>query len=100
MGNYKLTRAADRDFEEIFDFGIDRFGLEQAESYQRGMIRQFDRLTETPLIYPAVDYIRLGYRKSVYRSHSTYYRVDDSGIVIVRILGRQDLESAFSYDEF
>jgi plasmid stabilization system protein ParE len=34
MGCYKLTRAADDDFENIFSYGIDQFGLNQAVLYQ------------------------------------------------------------------
>lgn len=39
----------------------------------------------------AVDHIRAGYRRSVYVARSIYYRTEGNGIIIVRILGRQDL---------
>ena len=96
MAGYELTCAADQDFESIFEFGIDTFGLDQASSYQNGMKQRFDKLAERPKLYPAVDHIRAGYRRSVYGSHSIYYRIDGQGIVIVRILGQQDLTGAFS----
>ena len=37
MSGYALSRAADQDFENIFEFGIDTFGLDQALSYQDGL---------------------------------------------------------------
>ena len=37
MASYKLSQAADEDFENIFNYGIDTFGLEQAVVYQTGM---------------------------------------------------------------
>ena len=96
MAGYKLTYAADQDFETIFEFGFDTFGVDQALSYQNGMMQRFAKLAEQPKLYPAVDHIRTGYRRSVYGSHSIYYRIESQGIVIVRILGQQDLTSAFS----
>jgi len=48
-----------------------------------------------PLLYPDVDHIHKGYRRSVYGSHSIYYRIDPEEIVIVRILGREDPEKQF-----
>ena len=32
MGSYELAKAADEDFKNIFDYGIDTFGLDQAMS--------------------------------------------------------------------
>ena len=96
MAGYELTYAADQDFENIVEFGLDTFGVDQALRYQKGMMQRFAKLAEQPKLYPAVDHIRAGYRRSVYGSHSIYYRIESHGIVIVRILGQQDLTSAFS----
>ncbi|MBC8241288.1 MAG: type II toxin-antitoxin system RelE/ParE family toxin [Alphaproteobacteria bacterium] len=90
MGSYKLSKAADEDFENIFDYGIDTFGLDQAVRYQNSMKQRFDTLAEQPDLYPAVDDVRKGYRRSVFGSHSIYYRIEGQGILIVRILGQQD----------
>jgi len=51
MGRYKLTKAADQDFEDIFDFGIDKFGLTQALNDQNGMSQRFGELAEQPKLY-------------------------------------------------
>jgi toxin ParE1/3/4 len=99
MGSYRLTKAADKDFDNIFDFGIDTFGLQQAQAYQRGMIERFGQLAGMPLLYPAVEHVRTGFRRSVYQSHSIYYRVDPDEIVIIRILGQQDIDDAFLDDD-
>jgi toxin ParE1/3/4 len=48
-------------------------------------------MADQPKLYPAVDYIRIGYRRSVYKADSIYYRIANDGIVeIITILGRQD----------
>jgi toxin ParE1/3/4 len=94
MGRYELSEAAALDFENIFDFGIDTFGLAQALEYQQGLKKRFDELAEQPELYAAVDDIRTGYRRSVYTSHSIYYRIEPSRVFIVRILGQQDPQKA------
>ena len=62
MASYELATAADEDFENIFDCGIDTFGLDQALKYQNQMKQRFCELAEQPMLYPAVDHIRKGYR--------------------------------------
>lgn len=95
MGRYSLTESAAIDFELIFEFGIDVFGLEQALTYQNNLTRRFEKMADNPELYPAVDDIRKGYRRSVYQSHSIFYRVEGENIIIVRILGQQDTKTAF-----
>lgn len=94
MARYELAHAADRDFEGIFDYGIDRFGLTQAQAYQAGLQQRFAELAADPKRYPAVDHIRTGYRRSVYRAHAIYYRIEPQRVLIVRILGQQDPQRA------
>jgi toxin ParE1/3/4 len=95
MGRYDLSGAAAADFEAIFEYGIENFGLEQAVTYQNGLTQRFEALAARPEQYPAVDHIRVGYRRSVYEAHSIYYRIQKDGVLIVRILGQQALDSAF-----
>jgi len=90
MARYELANAADEDFENIFNFGIDTFGLAQAMDYQQGMTKRFEELAEQPKLYQAVNHIRAGYRRSVYHSHSIYYKIEPTRIFVVRILGQQD----------
>ena len=94
MASYRLTRAADRDFERIFEFGIDRFGLAQALDYQNGLKERFDQLAKQPGLYQAVNHVRPGYRRSVYQSHSIYYKVDGGTVQIIRILGHENPETS------
>lgn len=90
MASYRLSQAADKDFEDIFLYGIDSFGLDQAMIYQTAMKMRFDELAAHPSLYNAVDHIMKGYRRSVFGSHSIYYKAEKQGVIIVRILGRQD----------
>ena len=50
MASYSLSQAADEDFENIFDYGIDTFGVEQAVVYQMGMKVRFDEIAANPML--------------------------------------------------
>ena len=95
MENYELSQAADKDFETIFEYGIDTFGLDQALEYQDGMKQRFEELAKQPKLYQAVDHVHKDYRRSVYAKHSIYYRIESNGIRIMRILKHQDPAKAF-----
>lgn len=58
------------------------------------MVAQFQDIADRPELYPTVDHIRQDYRRSVFRSHFIYYRIATDEVVIVRILGQQDIEKA------
>jgi len=49
-------------------------------------------LAERPLSYPAVDDIRVGYRRSVCGADSIYYRIEGEAVEIMAIIGQQDLD--------
>lgn len=90
MANYELSADAEDDIRRLYRFGIENFGLAQADSYFDGLFARFDRLAEDPFLYRAVDEIREGYRRSVYGVHSIYYRLVDNRVEIMRVLGRED----------
>ena len=94
MARYKFTQAADQDFENIFNFSINRFGLTQALEYQNKMKERFVQLAAQPDLYQAVDHIRQGYRRSVFQAHSIYYKTEDDLVLIVRILARENPETS------
>ena len=91
MGNYRLTEAAKADLRRIYRFGFERFGEVEADNYYAGPFDRFDSIAENPNQYPAVDHIRQGYRRCVYRSDSVYFRVTDEGVEIMRVIGMQEL---------
>lgn len=95
MPKYRLTQQAEHDLLNIALYGIEQFGVEQSRQYYNKLIQRFDKLAEQPERYPLVEYIRKGYRRSVCGVHSIYYRIDQDGVEIVRVLGRQDSAKAF-----
>lgn len=92
MGKYRLSKAADDDLMGIALFGDEHFGIAQSNRYRDQLKQRFSVLAEQPLLYPAVDHIRQGYRRSVCGVHSIFYRIDGENVEIMRILKKQDPE--------
>ncbi len=92
MGSYRLTTQADSDLIRIHQWGVRAHGEAQADAYFLRMIERFQQIADDPLLYPAVDDIREGYRRSVCGRDSIYYRIDSGEVEIVAIMGRQDLD--------
>ena len=90
MARFELTPAAELDLLNIACFGMERFGVAQSELYRDKLYQRFQALAEAPLHYPAVDYIRQGYRRSVCGSHSIYYRVHSGYVEIMRVIGQEN----------
>ena len=76
--------------DQLLDQGIDDYGVDAAIEYYDKIERRFTKLVEQPRLYPAVDQIRTGYRRTVCGVHSIYYRIDQEEIVIAHILKKQD----------
>ena len=93
MEPYRLNEKADDDLDRLFESGIDEFGLDQATIYMKGLIERLEEIAEHPRQYREVKEIREGYRRSVYRVHSIYYRIDGDIVEIMRILGRENPET-------
>lgn len=96
MARFELSNAADADFEDIFTFGIERFGLEQAMRYQAALQIRFSEIAAAPARFPIIDFVGKDYRRCVAGSHSIYFRQVADGVLIVRILGRQNPETALA----
>lgn len=74
----------------IYHFGYERYGEEQADKYYNAFFERFNQIAEQPFLYPCVDYICDGYRRSVCESDCIYYRVVDGVVEIMTIIGQQD----------
>ena len=92
MGNYRLSENAKADLTRIYRRGLREYGEAQADKYYESLFERFEQLAEQPLLYQAVDNIRLGYRRSVCGSDNIYYRIDGETVEIMAIIGQQDLE--------
>jgi toxin ParE1/3/4 len=89
----EFTPRARRDIEEIWEYPFERFGLDKAEAYLRGIQRAAMTVTEDPRRGFGCDEIRSGYRKFSVGSHVLFFRTSAAHVVIVRILhARMDFD--------
>ena len=68
MASYRLNREALADLDRLYEYGVLTFGLRQADAYFDGIVTRFEEIAEQPELYPAIDRIRQGYRRSVYKN--------------------------------
>lgn len=90
MAEFSLSELAAEDVARLYRHGIIHFGPVQADSYYDALFSRFEQISEMPALYPLVDFIRPGYRRSVFGGHSIYYRLMEAGVRIERVLGRED----------
>jgi toxin ParE1/3/4 len=92
MARYRISEAAREDLERIYRRGVCEYGEAQADRYFDAFFQRFEELAAQPYAYPAVNEIRLGYRRSVCGKDSIYYRVVDGTVEIMALLGRQEID--------
>ena len=91
MADYKLTNEAKQDPIRIHQYGVEKFGVTQADKYYDSFFKYFDIIAQQPYSFESVDYIRSGYRRCACGADSIYYRITNSVVEIMAIVGRQDL---------
>ena len=91
MRRYRLSRRADQDLFEIFRFGIETFGLLQAEQYQTDLTHCFDLLAQNPRLGRPADIIAPGLRRHEHARHIILYEIETDGVLILTILHQRRL---------
>ena len=93
MANYKLSHEAKDDLIRIYHYGVENFGINQADKYFNALFKSFDTIAQRPFSYESINNIKAGYRRCVYGSDSIYFRIQNNTVEIMAIIGKQDLEN-------
>ena len=93
MANYKLSIKAEFDLTVMYEFGISKFGLIQAQKYFFEMHKTFELLSKkNDLGRDASEYIN-DLKRFSFKSHIIFYLITSNGIFITRVLSqRMDYE--------
>ncbi len=91
MPEYKISANAKEDLKRIYVYGLVEFGEEKADIYFFELYDTFDEIANNPYLYQSIDEIRPGYRRCSYHTDSIYYRINNSTIEIMAILGSQEV---------
>ena len=93
MADYKLSNVAKEDLIRIHHYGVNQFGMRQADQYFDTLFSYFDLIAKQPFSFESVDYIKSGYRRCVCGSDSIFYRIKQNIVEIMTIIGSQDLDT-------
>ncbi|MEJ2596198.1 MAG: type II toxin-antitoxin system RelE/ParE family toxin [bacterium] len=91
MANYRLSKEAKEDLIRIHHYGVEKFGMDQADKYFDSLFHCFDIISQRPFAFESVDHIKSGYRRCVCGNDSIYYRLKNEIVEIMAVIGRQDL---------
>jgi len=93
MANYIISNVAKDDLIRIHKYGVEQFGMMQADEYFNSFFNHFKIISQRPFSFESVDYIKIGYRRCPCGSDSIYYKINNDTIEIMAIIGRQDLKN-------
>ncbi|MGC6534375.1 MAG: type II toxin-antitoxin system RelE/ParE family toxin [Parvibaculales bacterium] len=81
----ELTKAAEADLVKIYLFGLERYGLQQADAYAANLRQRLANICAFPLSYPEDPDLKPILRVSVLLGHIILYRYEETHITVLRI---------------
>ncbi|TCS05037.1 MULTISPECIES: type II toxin-antitoxin system RelE/ParE family toxin [unclassified Rhizobium] len=91
MAAYRLTQTADARLSGIYEYSHLTFGEAQADAYLIDLHRIFELLAETPFMGRDCSELGTGLRRILHRRHVAFYRIMPEGVLIVYIIGADQL---------
>ena len=89
MGVYKLSSKAEFDLTVMYEFGISKFGLTQAQKYFFGMHETFEVLSKNVNIGQDASEFIEELKRFSYKSHTIFYLITLNEIFIIRVLSQR-----------
>jgi toxin ParE1/3/4 len=92
----RIAPAARSDLRDIRQHSKEAFGARQTRAYLDGLKQTFDLLIDNPQIGVPRPLLDSDMRQFPYRSHRIFYRENDEGLLVVRVLHHaRDATDAF-----
>ena len=82
---YRITPRAAADLDAIADYTIEKWGVEQLESYLNALASRFEWLASNPLLGRERNDVHKGYRSYPEGSHVVFYIAQGDSIAIIGI---------------
>lgn len=85
----KLSKQFNFDLDDIYQYGIETFGLKQAKKYEDEIWHLIDGLSHNYVLFPECRYLPTKskmYRWIILESHLIIYRITDTQIQVLRML--------------
>jgi toxin ParE1/3/4 len=93
--DYKISKKALADIDEIWDHTAEKWSTEQADRYYNLIFEEIEFIAEHPLTGKDCNHILKNYRCSIVKSHLVFYRINNkkNEVEIIRVLHqRMDVE--------
>lgn len=94
--NYKISKQAEIDLENIWLYTFEEWSVEQADYYFDLLMDEIEYISENPKSGTDYSNLRKGYFRSRIKSHFIFYRINlkEEKVEIIRILHQQmDIDS-------
>jgi toxin ParE1/3/4 len=96
VAEIRISARAAMDIRDIARFTIRTFGVNQARRYRDDLQRCFESLADNPMLGRSAEALAAKLRRFELRSHVVFYRPDEGGILVVRVLhASTDISSRF-----
>jgi len=86
MAKYRLSNESKEDLIRIHHYGVEKFGILQADKYFDTFFEYFEIIAQRPFSFESVDHIKKGYRRCVCGFDSIYYRLNNDVVEIMAII--------------
>jgi toxin ParE1/3/4 len=83
---YELSELAKKDVEDIWEYSAFYWSIQQANFYYELIFAEIDQICQHPNQNKPMDYINLGHKARLVKSHIIIYKVLPPVIYIDRIL--------------
>lgn len=92
MADYKFTKKAEHDLEDIIDYTFQQWGAAQTNTYIDGLEAHGQLLADNPDLGIKREATFEGLLSFPYESHILYYMRQPHGITIVRVLHQRRIQ--------
>lgn len=93
MANFRISNTAKEDLIRIHHYGVQKFGVKQADKYFNSFFEYFEIIAQRPFSFESVDFIKKGYRRCVCGSDSIFFKINEDMVEIMAIIGKQDVDN-------
>lgn len=83
---FQVTKEAENDVADLYEFGTLRYGLDAATRYALGLSERFYFLSQFPRSTRERHEVRPPVRVLPYGSHIIAYRVQNEDVLVIRVL--------------
>lgn len=81
-----LSNDAERDLDELIEYGADRYGVEGVLSYYDNLVVALDRIASNPLMVRERRTSKRSVRLLPFNAHNVLYAIEAEDILVLRIL--------------